>query len=281
MGVRAGIVVGVMGVLAAACSNDDVEVLQPVVLGMTETSPPLFDDGETQIFQVTREVQLPFRNPREGERASGQQDPYPRRPFHVASDSRITVRFTLTNLDDAKHNVDVLVDPWNEFVRYVPGVTMGNEDEVIPNFSGIQRPFVLEPKARIEGILTPDDMVELATDLTTAMALDRRPPDAEGDLGGAVLFNRAFNVQNRSSEPDPVLRTWIPPGDKSTVAAIIGFDLGLRTLEPARIAIELVIDVDDKNGDRIIQSDEDPEPGTRAVGRPGATLSPPAEAPGE
>ncbi len=263
-------------VVLPSCNADDTEVLNPVVLGMLDTITPTYDDGQEQIFQVSREVPLPFRAPKEGERPEGQQEPYPRRPFHVASDSRITVRFTLSNLDDVQHNVELLIDPWNEFVRYSPGITVVRDEEVLPNFSGIQRNFILPPKSRTEGIFTPDDLVELATDLTVAMALERRPPDAMGDFGGAVLFNRAFNIQNRSSEPDPVLRDWMP-GNKSTVAAVTGFDLGLRTAEKAKLAVEVVIDVEDLDGERVVKTGDKGDD-ARTVGRPGPRLAPPVAA---
>jgi hypothetical protein len=262
---------------APGCTGEDEkEVLPPVVLGMQETTPPAYDDGEEQLYQVSREVRLPYRRMEDGERPSGQLDPYPRPAFHVATDTRVTVRFTLSNLDDRPHVTDLLVDPWNEFVRYQPGFTPGREEgEQIPNWSGIQRTFVLEPRARIEGIITPDDMVELATDLATAMSLQKRPPDAAGDFGGAALYNRAFNIQNRSSEPDVVLSQYLPRGPKTTIPAIIGFDVGLRTREPAKIAVELVVDIEDLNGERVVM---DGEEGNK-IGRPGEVLTPPAAAP--
>lgn len=261
-----------LGVLASACAGeDDKEVLPPVVLGMVETIAPIYDDGEQQIFQVGREVRLPFRRAEDAERPRGQLDPYRRPPFHLATESRITVRFTLSNLEDRAHTVELLLDPWNEFVRYVPGASTIRDDEILPNFSGIQRMFVLGPKARIEGIITPDDMTELAADLTIAMALALRPPDAQGEFGGAALYNRTFNVQNRSTEPDPVLAPWIP-SSRNNLAAVIGFDVGLRTAEPAKIAVELLIDVEDLNGDRVIKDGEE----GRKLGRPGDVLSPPA-----
>ncbi len=262
---------------AAACANSsDDETLPPVVLGMLETTAPTYDDGQQQIYQVNKEVRLPFRRPNDGERAKGEQDPYPSIPFHVTTNSRITVRYTISNLDDAKHTVELLVDPWNEFVRYVPGTSPGREPgAVIPNFSGVDKFFVLPPKSRIEGILTPDDMIELATDLTTAMELQKRPPDAAGEFGGAALYNRAFNIQNRSSEPDQVLQPWMP--QTKALAAVIGFDIGLRTYEKAKIAVELVVDIEDLDGDRIVlDKDKDTIP---AVGRPGTALTPPAAAP--
>lgn len=256
--------------LLVACSNEDEkEVLPPFVVGMEADIAPTYDDGQTQIYQVSREVRLPFRRPEDGERPSGDAPPYRRPPFHVASDSRITVRFTLSNLDDAQHTVELLVDPWNEFVRYVPGVIQDDE-ETIPNFSGIDRFFVLPPKGRVEGILTPDDMVELAVDLTTAMRIEQAPPADDSPFAGAGLYNRAFNVQNRSSEPDPVLAPYLPIGP---VAAVIGFDLGLRTYEQAKIAVEVVIDIEDMQGERVIENAQE----ERQLGRPGATLTPPAQ----
>jgi hypothetical protein len=265
------VAVALMG--GACVAQDEKEVLPPVVLAMTPDMPPAYDDGQEQIYQVSREVRLPYRRPNDTERPRGDLDPYPRRPFHIVTDTRVAVRFTLSNLDDKQHQVELLFDPWNEFVRYVPGVQQVEEDEVLPNFSGIQRTFLLPPKGRIEGILTPDDIIEMATDLTIAMALEKRPPDAMGQFGGAALYNRTFNIQNRTSEPDPVLQPWLPSA-KSNVAAIIGFDVGLRTPEPSKIAVELVIDIEDLHGERVVMEGEE---GQR-TGRPGDALTPPAAA---
>jgi hypothetical protein len=265
----------VLGALVGACAGEDEkEVLPPVVLGMLETTAPTYDDGQQQIFQVGREVRLPYRQPNDDERPRGEQDPYSRPPFHVVSDTRVTVRYTLSNLEDRERTVELLIDPWNEFVRYVPGVATVGEDEILPNFSGIDRYVILPPKGRVEGIITPDDMVELATDLTVAMALERRPPEATGAFGGPALYNRTFNIQNRSSEPDPVLQDWMPR-TRANVAAVVGFDLGLRTATPAKIAVELVIDVEDLDGERVVMDGDDEN---RQVGRPGRVLTPPAGA---
>jgi hypothetical protein len=262
--------VGASCALVPACANDDAaQVMPPVVVGMLDTTGPTYDDGQVQIYEVYTPVVLPMRRPNDDERPKGQVDPYPRPPFLLASDTRVTVRYTLTNLEDKQHTAELLIDPWNEFVRYVPGVTISDENAQ-PNFSGFDHFFVLPPKERIEGIFTPDDMTELATDLGTAMKLQETPPAADGPFGGPVLYNRAFNIQNRSSQPDPVLAPYIP----AVVAGVVGFDLGLRTYEPAKIAVEIVIDVEDLNGNRVVKPDED----TKKIGRPGTVLSPPAAA---
>lgn len=262
--------------LALACTSDDEkEVLPPVVLGMTDTTSPTIEGegAEESIYQVAREVRLPYRQPNDDERPKGQAAPYPRPPFHIAEDSRVTLRFTLSNLDDRQHTVELLIDPWNEFVRYVPGVTVVRDEEEMPNFSGIDRFIIVPPKGRVQGIITPDDMVELAVDLTTAMSLSSNPPPEDSAFAGAALYNRAFNSQNRSSVADPVLQPWIPAA-RGKVAAVTGFDLGLRTREPAKVAVELVIDIQDVNGERVVMDDE-PD---RKVGRPGTELTPPAGA---
>ena len=109
----------------------------------------------------------------------------------------------------------------------------------------------------------------------TASSVVSTPPPASSEFAGPALSNRAFNIQNRSSLPDPVLASWMP-GAKSTVASVIGFDLGLRTAEKAKIAVELVIDVEDDSSDGkhvVIGSDTG-----KTLGKPGTALTPPVTA---
>lgn len=260
-------------VLAGCTTDGDGRVLDPVAVAMSATTAPIYDDGETQLFQVSIPVELPLRRPTPEERRElGQQAPYPREPFLKARDVRVTVRLTVSNLDDAAHTVEVILDPWNEFVRYVPGTSIVGQDEVVPNFSGISRFVIVPPKGRVQAILTPDDLVEVAVDLGTAMAIAAAPPAADSQFGGAALYNRAFNGQNRSSEPDPLLAPYFPP----VVAGVVGFDLGLRTEAAVNVALEAVIDVEDPHGDRMIERGDD---GARPFGQPGETLTPPAGAP--
>jgi hypothetical protein len=257
-----------LALMFAACTNNDgTQVIPPVVVGMLGTMAPTYDDGETQMYQVSSPVTLPMRRPNQGEIPSGTVDPYPRNPFLLASDTQVTVRFTLSNLDNVKHSIELLVDPWNEFVYYVPGVVVGDE-ETTPNFSGIDRFFVLEPLARVQGIITPDDMQELAIDLDTAMMIQKKPPADTSQFAGPALYNRDFDPQNRSTLPDPLLDPYRP----KVVAGVTGFDLGLRTYEQAKIAVEIVIDVEDMNGDRVIKQGDTGKP----IGKPGTMLSPPA-----
>ena len=257
-------------IFVGACASDNESETPPTVLGMTNTIAPAVDDGEVQIYIVQTPVSLPVRKPTDTEKQTlGKQDPFPRSPFFLASDARVTVKFTLTNLDsDNSHVVEVLMDPWNEFVRYTPGQQVVDE-QTTPNLSGIDRYFILQPLQRIEGIFSPDDMNEMAIDLSTVEAIAKSPPDPKGDFAGPVLYNRAFNVQNRSNVEDPLISKYIPP----VIAGLTGFDLGLRTNERAQIAIEISLDVTDLNGNRILAPDDTTD---KPIGPPGTRLTPPA-----
>ncbi len=260
------------GALVAACAGgDDNRVTPPVVLGMTDKMAPFYEDEQTSIFQVSTPVSLPVRRATDEERqALGKAAPYPREPFFKAGDARFTIRYTLSNLDDKQRIVELLVDPWNEFVRYRPGVNTSNEEMAMPNLSGIDKFFVLPPKSRVEGIFTPDDMNELATDLATAQGIAAKPPAADSDFGGPGLYNRAFNIQNRKSYEDPLLKPFVP----GVIAGLTGFDLGIRSSAAGNVAVEIVIDVESLNGDRILPDDTQERP----IGPPGRILSPPAGA---
>ncbi|MBK6693936.1 MAG: hypothetical protein IPG50_17270 [Myxococcales bacterium] len=258
--------------LTSCVDKDENQVLSPVVVGMTANTPSIYSDGQLTLFQVQTPVRLPMRRAEDGERtALGQAPPLPRMPLTVASDVEITVRFTLVNLDDVPRTVQLLLDPWNEFVRYRPLVQVVSEDETTPDFSGFDKYFILAPKERLEGVITPDDTKEMAIDLATAQVLIAKPPStAAGAVNG--LVNRAMNLQNRSSGFDPLLSPII--ATLPAVPALVGFDLSLRTTEKATVAVEVIVDLRDLKGDRILPPGDE----RRAVGVPGTILSPPPPA---
>ena len=260
----------IAALLSACAGSKDNQVLDPVVLAMNDQVAPTFDDGQTQIFQVSTPVVLPVRQPIASELSElGAQDPYPRAPFQLSGDTRITVKYIVSNLDNAPHTIEVLVDPWNEFVHFVPGIVVSDEGAE-PNLSGIDKYFVLPALARVEGVFTPDDMKELATDLATCQAIANAPPAEDSEIQAGALMNRAFNTQNRSFTGDPVLNKYFP----KVVAGLTGFDLGIRSPAPANVSVELVIDITDVYGNRVIPYGE---PGT-PIGDPGTVLTPPAPA---
>jgi hypothetical protein len=165
----------------------------------------------------------------------------------------VQVSWTVSNLDTDGHNIELLLDPWTEFARYVPGVNVG-EETTIPDLSGIDLLTRVEGLERKTGTFTFDDMDEAATDLaTTQNILKNMPPPAAdmaaSDYGGGVngMINHAFEIHNRSSDNDKLVAYYIPP----TVAGLVGFDIGLRTYDKANVAIEIVVEVVDVPGNRV------------------------------
>ena len=253
-------------VAGGACANTDQIVVEPVAVGMTNNLAATYDDGVTRIYQVGVPVPLPIRKPTDAEQGSGASPPFPRAPSLVASDVHIEIRFTISNLDNDSHSVELLVDPWNEFVRYKPGIQVVDEEAAAPDFSGFDKFFVVPGKSRVSGIVTPDDCTELATDLATAEAIVAAPPTGDKvNVNG--MINRLFNLQNRSNVFDPLISPYIP----KVIPALIGFDLGLRTYQSANVAVEVIVDVSNVNGDHIVRTGD----AASFIGMPSAELVPP------
>jgi hypothetical protein len=249
----------IVGASGAGCANtDENQVIEPTVVGMTDKLAAAYDDGQLAIYQVQVPVRLPMRPPKDdAERAAlrgGVEPPLPRQPFLKASDVRIEIRFTLSNLDNQQHAVELLIDPWNEFVRYKPGIQQVNDEEAVPDFSGYDKFFIVPAKSRVVGTITPDDCTEMAIDLATAHRLIEATPEGVTNVNG--LVNHAFNLQNRSSQPSPLIAPYLP----KVVPGLIGFDLGLRSYAPANMAVEVIVDVTDVQGDRVTPPDEKQQP---------------------
>jgi hypothetical protein len=265
--------------LAAACSNGSADqVTSTVPVGMSSAIAPYYNDGNLKIYQAARPVPLPVRRPTSAESSAlgpaPSGTPYPHAPFLRVQDESIEVHYTLSNLDTAQHTVWILIDPWNEFVRYVPGVTVVNDDVTVPNL-GYDLSFAVPGMSRLEGTITSDDMQEIARKLAAAENVVANADAinaaamANGSANVSELVNHIFNVQNRSNTNDPLYTPWIPP----VVAGVTGFDLGIRTFEPANVAVEISMDVQDLNGNRFFTPDDTTD---KPLGVPAATLSPPA-----
>jgi hypothetical protein len=253
--------------IAACATQGEAQVTPPVDLGMTQGLAPVYDDGETQIFQVNVPVALPMRKPTDQEASAlGAAAPYPRMPFLLADDVSIVIRYTISNLDDADHTVEVLLDPWNEFAHYKPGLVVSDE-ETTPDLSGYDKFFKVAGKSRLEGTITADDTHELAVDLATVESVLASPPAGMEVDAERSLINHIFNIQNRSNGDDPQTRGLVP----ATVAGLTGFDLGLRADSPGDVAIEITLDVTDLRGDRVVPAGRQ----DAVLGKGEAELTPP------
>jgi len=270
----------VIGALLAASgavgcgAESDKQTYDPVVLGMTSNDPPLYDDGETTIYEVKRTVSLPIHVPTDDDLTflTAVVPPYTRTPWITKKDVKVQVSWTISNLDKQAHNVEILLDPWNEFVRYVPGVNMG-EDETVPDLSGIDLLMRVEGMSRKKGIFTFDDMDEVATDLATVqnIIVSTAGGMTEGVNG---LVNHTFEIHNRSGD-DRLTKAFVP----STIAGLVGFDIGLRAFEQGNVAIEIIVEITDFAGNRVSTERPLKIDGTMWI-TPAATLTAPMGDPG-
>ena len=227
---RASRAVVILSLLAAASSEGcsakgDKQTYDPVALGMMSTDTPFYDDGETEIFQVKRAISLPVRMPTAGDLAALSQtaiSPYARAPWISRDDLKVQVSWTVSNLDAKAHNVEVLLDPWSEFARYVPGVNVG-EESTVPDLSGIDLFIRVDALSRQSGIFTYDDMDELATDLATVQKILADNPaattpamEADADYGAGVngMINHTFELHNRSNDDDKLIKPYRPPSGR-------------------------------------------------------------------
>ena len=241
--------VGVVALVAGACAaTDGNQVTSPSVLGMNDRIPPYFTDGQSTIYQVQIPVNMPVRAPTQAERSALPKDSalWPHAPFVGVNDIRTQIRYTLTNLDNHTNNVEILVDPWSEFIHYKPGLQVVSDEQTTPDFSAWDKFVPVHAKERLQGTITADDTREIAIDLATVFNMAKVIPPTDANLNS--YFNHAFNLQNRSTAYDPLIMWAIPPARE--VPAMIGFDLGLRTFGSANIAIEVQVDVVDTSSDQ-------------------------------
>jgi hypothetical protein len=255
-----------LGALGTACSEDEkTRILPPEQVAMNPAVEPVFSTDEMSIYEVKKGLQFPIIAP-EGALPGpqdGQYEPYGRKPWVGLEDVRVQLTWTISNLDNEGRVVELLVDPWTEFGRYWPGLTLVDpeEGEYQPNLSGIDRYYLLEKasagdKSRVHGTITYDDMDELARDFATAMNLIKHPPTTypgggyvEPEDQASILptyVNHAFDFQNHSNK-DPLVKSWVP----ETVAGLTGVDFGLRTYGPATIALEVVLEVTDQGTGKV------------------------------
>jgi hypothetical protein len=258
-----------LAALAIGCGEaDETHTLKPIVLGMSSSLGPSYDDGDLVIYEAKLPVRLPILRPHTAALKSLQATnvpPYGRMPWLQKDEVALQVSWTLTNLDPDPHAVEILIDPWNEFVRYWPGIAVTDvaREQFLPNLSGIDVMLELPgtssgSASRRFGTFTFQDMDELAIDLATVMSiLDSGPapdPDNPDQDPRVMLVNHAFAVENRSFH-DPLIAPYIP----DLIAGLIGFDLGLRSYAPANLAIEIVVELLDRGSGKVLSRDDEGE----------------------
>jgi hypothetical protein len=261
--------IGATALLAAACSGSTTRHLDPAQVAMTDKMMAAYDDGELTLYESYMAVNLPVIKPTADQMKMLPKavQPFDHAPWVTTHDVHYQLTFTLANMDrmDPKgepgnktHTVEVLVDPWNEFGKYVPGVS-GMGDNKQPNLSGYDEAYDVPSigsgrPSRVQHTITFDDMDELATDFATVINIltkVKATPAMNGEPGDdprVALVNHAFELQNRHGS-DPFTDGYTP----AVIPALIGFNLGLRTNEKANLVLEYSVEIVDDDGDRIVQ----------------------------
>lgn len=258
--------VAALALLGPGCSNtEEVTTLEPVVVGMTSSMEATVDEEELTYFEVKAPIAFPLLAPNSEWLASegGREvDPYGAMPWLTPDTLRVQVSYTVTNLDAQAHNVELLVDPWNEFGRYWPGLRVNEDDEQRPSLSGIDIYFRLPgtdegESSRRHGTLTFEDMEELARDFATVMSILEDPPAADDSVDDPTFtyVEHTFQEENRSHN-DPLVQRYVP----EVIAGLAGLDMGLRTRESANLALEVVVELVDVERERVLGDDGDGEP---------------------
>jgi hypothetical protein len=205
-----------------------------------ETTPALAIDDEAALFIVETRAELPVREPTAAElsalaRASG---PFPRLPWVKRDDIPIQVDFTLTNLDDEPHNIDVILNGANEFFEYVPRVLVDDE-QAIPLHSQWERRYDLHPKQRLAATVREEELDEMAIDLATV-------------VNGAPNSDEIVYFENNSAS-DQRAKPYIP----KVIPGLIAVRLGVRATQAANVLLEASVRVRDEQ-DKLAQGDEEP-----------------------
>jgi hypothetical protein len=259
--VSGNVIVAVCVTWLAACADSETRRLPPVSVALSQDSAAVYDDGELTIYEAKTSLMLPIIAPLDEQLDALRErpsDPFDRQPWVTGDDIEVQVTWTLSNLDSAPHSVWVMLDPWNEFGRYTPAIVV-SDDEAVRDLSGIDMLFLLPGVAgdarvaddsRIVGTFTFDDMDELALDFATVFKIlnDVVPSEDTEEDPRSTLVNHAFNVRNRSYN-SPLLAPYRP----AVVPGLVGFDFGVRSVEPANVALEIAVEVRDRQGDRVAE----------------------------
>jgi len=262
-----GLVASTAGLVGCE-ADDSAQVTKPYVVAIGASETPIYADANLTLYESQVAVPFPVRKPTGAELSALKASaPYPHAPYLLDSDETIEVNYTITNLDNQSHAIWILVDPWNEFVWYKPGVTVVSDDETEPNLSGIEAPVILNPLERLQGNFEAQDMSQLALKLDTAMAIFNTKFTMASAFDAATLMNHDFNTQNTPGPNDILLASYTP----SVVAGLTGFNFGLQSYEPVNVAIEVTVTVLDNGAGKI----EPPGTTTGLIGKPPTELTVP------
>lgn len=232
--------------LALACNDERRYVGEPLVhqIALTDATPAAFMAEEAALFVVEERVELEVQQPTDvaledlrtaAERFEGL--PFSRMPWVARHDLEVQVDFVLYNLDDDDRQVTVIVNGFNEFHEYVPGVNVV-DDEAVVDYSQWERLYELEAQGKVSHTIREEDFDEIAVDLATV-------------VNGAPNSNTIVMFMNKSSS-DERAQQYIP----EVIPGLVGFKLGLQATAAANLLLEATVRVRDV-GNRLADPEQE------------------------
>jgi hypothetical protein len=205
-------------------------------VALTPSTPPVFASRDGALYMVETRASLPLRQPSPTELHDLQMGvrawkhlPFSRLPWIERGDEELQVDFSLSNLDDTSHDVDVVINGANEFDEYFPGVAVVANNPV-PMHAQWERTYTLAPKSRQAHTVREEELDEAAVDLATV-------------VNGAPNPDEVVYFENKSSS-DPRSQKYIP----AVIPGLIALRLGLRATQTGQILLEATVRVRDVAG---------------------------------
>lgn len=245
----------------SACSDDRVYIGEGgrYRVELTADAAPTFMGEEGgAIFIVEERVELPIIAASDAALSDLTQSagrypglPFPRLPWVGRGALPIEVDFVLQNMEDAQHQVTVIVNGFNEFHEYQPGV-VDIDEEPTPEYAQWEWSYQLAPLQRVTRTIREEAFDEMAVDLATV-------------VNNAPNSNQVVFFENKSST-DTRIQPFIPP----VIPGLIGFRIGLRATGSFAATLDASVRVRDA-GDRLAGSGD---PTFEAQPQPFAPVTP-------
>lgn len=220
--------------LLTSCGHaEDTRTVGPYTLALTDTTKPALGDpgGQGAVYETQVAIALPLTDPPALEGAGSR--PYPRPVWYTSNDLRVQLQYVITNFEDKEIVVELMVDGWNEFIRYSPTVSVDEEGNVNADRAMVDRIIIVPAKSRVTGTVSYDDFERAALSLATIMN------------GAANPFHVVEPHTNILS--DPATAPFVP----SVIDGITGFDLSLRSSTAVKVAVEATVELID-HGDHLV-----------------------------
>lgn len=227
----------------AACADEEKYIGDGMLyqVALTPETMPALQTDDGGLYVVETHAQVPIRPPTASELAALQSGvsrypglPFPRLPWIAREDFGFQVDFSLSNLDDAPHDIDVIINGLNEFFEYEPGVIEQEDEPPIPLHSQWEKRYHLNAKERIAITVREEEFDEMAVDLATV-------------VNGAPNSDLIVYFENKSYS-DPRSKPYIP----KVIPGLAGLRLGLRSNAAGNVLLEASVRVRDA-GDKLAQ----------------------------